>query len=297
MSDEQAVLLSVAEAKSQGLAKLIRNSHEAPIDLASTLQWDLGVDKTLVPKTAQHGWLYGTPLYGTLTPAQRHELLWLEVARDVSMFITVEQLLPVLYMGYINRYPDQLTADMHEYLMIFSKEEIVHTLMFKRYLAVAGLPFYVQPDGTSRLLAGMQKLPPAAGVLYTLLLEWVAELGAMHSTQTDEIDPLTRELFACHHGDEARHLAFGRWVSENYFTHASDEEMALVRGLVHGLVPRLLAEYTYNAQVALYTSFVLPVAADDEALIASVRQSEHNVALNAQRFAPMLAWLKKWKLM
>src|SRR5438309_8093023 len=97
-------------------------------------------------------------------------MLWREVARDISMFIWLEQRLPPLYVGYINKHRDDIPPHIYEYLMIFS----------------------------------------AVGILYTVLIEWLAELGAMHLARDETIDPLTRQLFIVHHRDEVRHISSGR---------------------------------------------------------------------------------------
>ena len=125
MSVATAVGLDVSESNKKGLSRLISVSHNRPMDFADALDWESGVDRTRLPKVPEHSWLYGTALYDQLTEEQRLECLWMEIARDVSMFISLEQTIPVLYMGYVNQYQGQLSKDIYEYLMIFSKEEIV----------------------------------------------------------------------------------------------------------------------------------------------------------------------------
>jgi hypothetical protein len=242
----------------------------------------------------EHCWIYGTPQFDALTDAQRHEVLWLENARDVSMFILLEQTLPPLYMGYLNAHPGALAPDVHEYLMIFSKEEIVHTLMFRRYMKMAQLPLYGPPDGLHEMLTvQLPKMHPVAGIIATLLLEWVAELSAMYVSQDDVVDPLTRRMFHEHHLEEARHIAFGRWVGESFFEHAPATSAAQMRQMMRGLMDRLVPQFTYNPEIARHTSFAFPIACDDQAAIDAVRNSEASRLLNEKRFAPLFAWLRK----
>lgn len=277
-----------------GVESLIAKSHAAPMDLNSVIPWELGVDRQGVPKRIEHCWIHGTPQFDTLTDAQRHEVLWLENARDVSMFILLEQTLPPLYMGYLNAHPGALAPDVHEYLMIFSKEEIVHTLMFRRYMKMAQLPLYGPPEGLHEMLTGqLPKMHPVAGIIATLLLEWVAELSAMHVSQDDVVDTLTRRMFYEHHLEEARHIAFGRWVGESFFEHAPADAAAQMRQMMRGLMARLVPQFTYNPEIARHASFAFPIACDDQAAIDAVRNSEASRLLNEKRFAPLFAWLRK----
>lgn len=288
-----AIFLDVEERRHKSLQKLIDVSHESPMNYADSLDWERGVDRTLPPKIPAHSWIAGTACEAALTAEQRQEVLWLEIARDVSMFMSLEQTLPVLYVGYLNKYERDLSPEIYQYLMIFSKEEIVHTMVFKRYMQVAGLPQF-GPEGSARfLLDELPKMHPAAGILFTLILEWVAELGAMYSTQAEGTDPLTRELFHRHHVDESRHIAFGRWIAESHFANAPTASVEQLRQITRKQIERLIPAYTFNPGIAKFTSFKFPVAPDDEAQIAEIHNSAANRAINEKRFAPLYTWLNK----
>lgn len=292
-----AEVLQVEARRQKGLARLIENSHADPMNLADSLDWSVGVNRALPPKLPEQCWIYGTPWYEALTPEQRHELLWLEIARDVSMFITLEQALPALYVGYLNQKEYNFRPEMYEYLMIFSKEEIVHTLVFKRYMKLAGLRQY-QSEGSGEVaMRELRDAHPVAGILFTLILEWVAELGAMSATQHEGVDPLTRQLFYRHHVDEARHIAFARWVVESHFATAPDESVAQLRDMARRQVERMVPAYTFIPHIGEFTSFEFPIRIDDEAAIETVLKSPANAALNRKRFAPLYNWLKKVEIL
>ncbi|MES2939461.1 MAG: diiron oxygenase [Pseudomonadota bacterium] len=277
-----------------GVARLIASSHERPMDVATVLSWSKGVDKTLVPKPAEQGWLAGTPYWEQLSEAQRHEVLWQETARDVSMFILLEQTIPPLYLGYINKHPGTMSGAVYEYLMLFSKEEIVHTLMFQRYMQMAGLGLYAPAGNLHELLTvQLPAMPPEFGISATMVIEWMAELAAMHASQSQDIEPMTRAMFYEHHVDESRHIAFGRWVTESYLEAAPPPAGDKLRGLLRGLMAALIPQFTYNPEIAQHVSFAFPVAADDQARIDEVRGSASNTALNDKRFAPLYGWLRK----
>jgi len=289
----QPRILDVDPRRQRSLRKLIEVSHEAPMDLLTSLPWSVGVDRSKTPKKVRHGWLTGTRFDEQLTPEQRHELLWLENARDVSMFISLEQVLPVLYVGYLNRHDRDLSAEVRDYLMVFSKEELVHIMTFRRYLEVAGLPLFGPEAATQFALEKLPGMPPIAGILFTIIVEWVAELGAMYSTQSAEVDPLTRALYRRHHVDEARHIAFARWVLESHFATAPEDELEQLRMMASSQLERLIPAYTFNPGIARFTSFPFPVDTKDEQQVREVTCSDANVALNARRLKPMNDWLAK----
>lgn len=291
MNTAASMQIDLGVKSERRVRKLIDYSHEQPMNFADCIEWQLGVNRQLPPKIPEHSWIYGTSYYDALTAEQRHEVLWLENARDVSMFISLEQTLPVLYVGYLNRYDNQFSPDIYEYLMIFSKEEIVHTLVFKEYMKVAGLPYFPGEGSVAVLLGELPDCHPVQGILYTLILEWCGELGAMFSTQSRRVDPLTRQLYSRHHVDEARHIAFARCIVEAYFASTPEEELVDVRRLARAQIERLLPFYTYNHSIANLTSFDFPIRTQED--IEVVTNSPANVALNEKRFAPMLNWARK----
>lgn len=285
-------LLTVMPSRLEKVRRLSEASHLQTMDHATVLPWNDPIDKALPPKNLDHLWIAGTRFAEGLTDTQRLELAWLETARDLSMFIWLEQSIPPLYMGYITRDHARIPPELQEYLMVFSKEEIVHTLTFKRFMAKAALPLFSPPQGLYTLLTEtLPNMAPPVGVLFTLLIEWVAEIGAMHTTQDAGIEPMTRTLFRAHHHDEARHIAFGRWIAESYFETASAADANQVRAMCRQIFPRLIDMYTYNPEIARHTTFDHPVRPDDLEAIEAVWRSEHNAALNAERFAALYAWM------
>lgn len=290
-SAEEPDILALDASHAKGLSKLIEVSHSDPIDLMTNIPWHLGVNRRLPPRILNHSWLYGTKYYDGLTGDQKLELSWLEIARDVAMFISLEQFLPILYVGFTQKYTGTISNDIAEYLLIFSREEISHTLMFKRYQKTAGLKDYRPMTGG--LVDVLPTMHPIAGVLFTLLVEWIAELGAMYSTQSDEVDPLTRQLFYRHHVDEARHIAFGRWLVERHFATHPEEELVELRQMARNLLDVQIPGFTFNREVIPLTSFDFPFADDDEEAINAVLGSNANAALNNKRFGPLLTWLER----
>ncbi|MDR2154577.1 MAG: diiron oxygenase [Burkholderiaceae bacterium] len=282
---------------------MINTSHRSPMLLGDVLPWDEMIDRSAPPKLASTSWIYGTKYWEQLTEAQRLEVLWLENARDVSFFIQLEQFLPPMYMSYLTAFGAALAPEIEEYMMIFAKEEIVHTQMFRRYLEKANLPNFVIPQrpGFAHVMHTLEhsprSLPPIVGVMWTLVLEWAAELNAVHCTQVDGIEPITKQMFWAHHIDEVRHITFGRRLCEDYFTSKSVEELTPIRNLFKPAIGDVLEEFKYTEQISDLTSFEFPIHKTDLAAIRAVRASENNTRLNAVRFKEIIDWLTRLDLM
>lgn len=278
---------------------LINASHRNLLFLDKVVDWETGIDFSKPPKVEESSWIYGTPYWDALTPAQRNEVLWLETGRDVSYFIWLEQTLPELYVGYVNQYHGVLTDDVREYLMVFSREEIVHTLMFRRYLDAAKLRLWSHPENIpnyslfERQLAGKH---PVYGICWNLLIEWFAELNSIFQTQTDGIDPLTRTMFREHHTEELRHIAFAKTVCENYFETAPAAEIAAMQEFFQKGYGFLLDEYTYMPEIALHASFDFPIQPGDTEAIRAIRNSPNNLRLNEARFRDVREWCRKYNI-
>lgn len=272
---------------------LIRASHKNYIDLETFLPWAGSIDKTRAPKLMDQLWIYGTPYHEQLTPEQRLEVAWLETARDASMFIHLEHVIPTVYSGYVNQYKDRFDPTVYEYLMLFSREELTHIMAFQRFLRLASLPWYSPPGSYAMLARSLPAMRPEVGIIFTLLIEWTAELAVMHGTQADEVEPFVRQIFKSHHLEEVRHIAFGKAIGEAFFARASEQERQEARQQMRFLVEGLHRVFNYNPEIAQYTSFTFPISPADEDVVTSIQTSEHNLALNRVRFKDVNDWCTK----
>jgi P-aminobenzoate N-oxygenase AurF len=293
----QALLIPTRPSTDKIIGRLIEVSNKEVMNLEASFMWQIGVDLTRRPKPEKSSWIYGTRFWDPMTPENKHEMLWREFARDVSMFIWLEQRLPPLYVGYINNYRNEIPPHIYEYLMVFSREEIVHTLAFRRFMKCAKLDLFSPPEGYGLLFNLLPTMHPVVGILYTLIIEWLAELGAMHIAQDETIDPLTRQLIIVHHHDEVRHITFGRKIVEDFFETAPADSLDTIRSRVGSQLPNLFDQYTYNAEIGEHLSFSYPVAADDAEAHAEIRTSSNNRRLNNERFGELYSWLRKLRIL
>jgi hypothetical protein len=288
-------ILSLNDEKTKQLSVLIDRSYINYIDVNKVLDWEKGVDRNMAPKRQDHSWIYGTRYWDALSEAQRLELLWKETAMNASMFIWLEAALPDLFMGYLHEYRERVPGAIHEYMMLFSKEEIVHILMFRRYIKMTGLELFQPPD----VLSFLQKLKtfhPIAGVLCTYLVESVAEEAAMQGSDGPGVEPLTRQMWKSHHFEEARHLAFGKWICESFLQNASEETKFKLGYLARAFMSTLVPHFTYTNEISKHLSFDIGINPEDSEEIDRVRKSPNNQRINKERYGAMLDWMKRFGL-
>jgi para-aminobenzoate N-oxygenase AurF len=287
-------ILNLGQHRMGQLDGLIASSHAVHMDLNSVLDWSRGVDKSLPAKRLECSCIYGTRHWDVLTDAQRIEMLWQEVALSASQFIWLEEALNPLFMRLLHRNHLRVPPAIREYMVIFCREEIVHTQMFRRYLKLAGLPVYGAPD-IQYFFEELVTMHPVVGVLCVYLGEALAEEAVMRQLGPG-IDPLTRQLFYEHHREEARHLAFGRTICEAFFEHAPVRAKERIGQLVRGMMSSLVPDYTYGPEIARHLSFDIGIDPDDKEEIRRVQLSPNNRRLTDETWGHLLRWLKRMGL-
>jgi hypothetical protein len=289
--------IDLPELIERKIVRLTEHSHDDQMDLNGSLPWADGVNKGVGPRRPDTCTIYGTPAWGALSPEQRHQLAWEEAARDVSTFIWLEQTLPPLYIGYINKHGHLLPDCLKDYLLVFSREEIVHVQVFRRYMEMAGLQVYSPPEGLHDLYVNkMNGVHPVMGLLGTMLVEWVAENATQHATNARWVEPLTRKMFRNHHREELRHISFARWVIGHLAAEGPPALRAEVRKFAEMIIDRAIRQYTVTADVATRVPFDLGFKPDDAESVAAMRRSPNNLRINGERFGPILAWLHRHEL-
>jgi hypothetical protein len=285
-------IFDLSDKSQESIKRFNIKSYENTMDVNLHIPTGTVIDKSMYAKKEEHTWLYNTRYYEALTEDQRRELSWLEVGRMTSGFIWLEQTIPSMFMNIVNDNQGKISSEVEDYLMLFSKEEIVHTLGFKRLMTLADMPIWKPYEALRGLVFNvLPNFEPRVRVYMTMLVEWIAEQGAMHSTQSDEIEPNLREFLLRHHTDEIRHLAFGKMLSESFFKHGNPEEVEKVKQMSKELVPAMIKSYSFDAEIGDYTSFEYPIKADDDEKIAELFESPELKKLNEERFSVMYQWL------
>lgn len=271
------------------IQQLIAKSLREPMDYHRSVPWELGCDKTRPAKRFDQVWLYNTSVWSKLTHEQRTELTWLEAARDISMFINLEQLIPQLFSTYLVSHGSRMSPEIHEYMMVFSREEFLHIMMFNRYLKLADLEKHEKNEFFYKLVEKLLTAEPEVGITFTLLIEWLAECKVMLSTQSDEVDPLTRAMTRAHHIEEVRHLHFGKTIAEAWFARTPPEATAEIRAKLRDMILSIVHAVPAIQQ---YTSFPLPCDLNDPALIEEARSKPHYHEIVQARYGEVFAWVR-----
>jgi P-aminobenzoate N-oxygenase AurF len=269
--------------------QLIDKSLRESMDYHLSVPWDMGVDKTKPAKRFEQTWLYHSSAWQRFTPEQQVEITWLETARDVSMVVNLETLIPQLFSTYMNAHSENMSPEIHEYMMIFEREELMHILAFHRYLRVIGHAKHAKMPYFYQLVDHLLTTPPEVGLVFTLLIEWLAEAKVMMN-QTEEVDPLTRALWRAHHIDEVRHIHFGKTIAEAWFAAQPPEATAGIRAKLRETILKMV-----HAVPAIqpHASFPFPCDMNDPALIDEVRASESYRQVIDARFGEIFAWCRK----
>jgi P-aminobenzoate N-oxygenase AurF len=265
---------------------LLRKSYDRPLEVRTAIPWDLGIDRNSLAKALARLWLYGTPFHELLNPQQRLEVSWLEIARDVSWLIKLKECMSSLYTSYPNRYRRSIPSEVQDYLLVQSKEDIVHVLMLKRYMSMAGLPTFKHFPALERISALLPEMHPCIAIVSNLVLTWIIDAGTMDATQNTGIDIVTREIFKLHHADKVRHLDFSRRLIEDYFSDSSRDDRQRVRQILSWVIPDMLSSYRFSPEIAAHTSFEFPV--NTHSTITAVRQSAQNELLDRERFQALV---------
>lgn len=287
----ELVRIPLSDATLSHVHTLLRKSYQKPLELQTAVPWSIGIDRDRPAKALTQLWLYGTPFYELLTERQRIEVSWLEIARDVSSLIKLKEYTSSLYIGYLNQYKRSLPPAIQDYLLVHAKDEIVHALTLKQYMRLAGLPDYGNFPAYGHIAALFPEMHPCIGILGNLLMGWIIDAGAMYSTQTSDIDGITRELFKLHHVDKSRHFDFSRRVVEDYFSGTSRQERQRVRQIFRWVIPDMLATYRFEPEIARHTSFEFPISAAKPEFVNAIRQSAHNSLMDDLRFTELMNWL------
>jgi P-aminobenzoate N-oxygenase AurF len=271
------------------IQQLTAKSLRDQMDYNHSVPWELGCDKTRPAKKFDQVWLYNTSVWSGLTHEQQIELTWLEAARDISMFINLEQLIPQLFSTYLVNHGARMSPEIHEYMMVFSREELLHIMMFNRYLKIAALEKHEKNDFFYKLVEKLLASEPEVGITFTLLIEWLAECKVMLSTQSDEIDPLTRAMTRAHHIEEVRHLHFGKTIAEAWFARTPPEATAEIRAKLRDMILSIVHAVP---AIQSYASFTLPCDLNDPALIEEARSKAHYHEIVQARYGEVFAWAR-----
>lgn len=230
--------------------RLLRSTADRAYIGELDIDWDapLEPDKEWVPAHRQT--LYGTTLWGELSPQQRRELGKREAVAVLSFGIYAEVGLSMMLMRSVIESP--VVADDHcRYALAEIGEEARHSTMFSRLINKSGVRPYLTPKPFRKAirLVGLVPSGPAA-YAGTLLIEEVLDRLQREGMADDTIQPHFRQLMKIHVLEEARHITYAREEMVRSIQARSTPLVAFHRGLfaaaVLGVLPALVNPRVYR---------------------------------------------------
>lgn len=201
--------------------------------------------------------LYGTETYNALSEQERKRLSFWEAVNFFSLNIHGEQ---TLIQGLADRLYKQWPDEISQYLHHFLDEENKHMVMFGNFCTRYGKKTYA--DKKVNFPHDMQR--GEADFLFfakIVIFEELVDVYNIRMGSDARLHPLVQQINSYHHGDESRHLAFGREIALQLYKDNVNQWAAETLERVR----RYLADYI----VATWKEYYNPSVYEDAGLANS----------------------------
>ncbi|MFE3056479.1 diiron oxygenase [Nocardia sp. NPDC059239] len=206
VSAPTAAALSGRESFAQ---RLLTGSVKKSYDPVVDLDWDapLDTDKLFLPPEVVS--LYGTPLWESMTPAQRRDLSREELANVLSVGIWFENLLNRLLLRELMA-GDPTSRHAH-YTLTEMGDECRHMMMFGKLIERIGTrPYW--PNRLERWTISALQLFLRGSMVWVgaLVGEEIFDALQRRTLDDPQLQPLVARTMRIHVTEEARHIGFAR---------------------------------------------------------------------------------------
>jgi hypothetical protein len=217
--------------------RLLLSSARASYDPLTEIDWDGPVDAGRYGMPPHRVSLYGTALWDQLTESQRRELSRQEVASLACVGIWFEAIL--MQMLIRHAYDRDPTTSHIQYAYTEIADECRHSVMFARFVAKMGAPYYRLPPA-ARSLGRFFKATSNGPLTFScaLFVEELLDQAQREAMADESIEPLTRAVSRIHVIEEARHMRYAReelireWPKRSALTRAHSRiALALVAAI------------------------------------------------------------------
>ncbi|HEU5473246.1 MAG TPA: diiron oxygenase [Actinophytocola sp.] len=216
----------------------VRNSYDPQLDI----DWDAPSEPGKIYLPPERVSLYGTELWGELSPEQQTELAKHELGSIASVGLWTE----IVLMQLLARYAENLdprTAHA-QYALTEIGDETRHSIMFGKTLTRFGVPAYGPPQLVRRLSPLFKNVVGGASMFASVLVvEEMTDRLQRATMDDDGVQPLVRMVNRIHVIEEARHVRYAR--------EELVRELATVRG------PMLEVHRAVTAVVAFTVADIL----------------------------------------
>lgn len=208
--------------------RLLTGSVKKSYDPVVDLDWDAPLDpeKLFLPPEVVS--LFGTPLWESMTAAQRRELSRQELANVLSVGIWFENLLNrLLLRELMNNDP---TTRYSHYTLTEMGDECRHMMMFGKLIdRIEARPYWPTPP--ARLLISSLQIFLRGSMTWVgaLVGEEIFDALQRRTLDDPELQPLVSRAMRIHVTEEARHIGFARDALVRRVPQMSRAELAYTR--------------------------------------------------------------------
>ncbi|MDQ1679072.1 MAG: hypothetical protein QOC93_4216 [Actinomycetota bacterium] len=189
--------------------RLLASSAKASYDPMVEIDWDAPLPDGLYGMTPEWSSLYGTPLWESMSEADRITLTKHEFASISGVGIWFEMILMHLVLRDIY---DQDPATPHvQYALTEIADECRHSVMFARAAEKFGAPSYGPTRHVNHLGRIFKTLTFGPNVYAGILVaEEILDIFQRDMIKDERVQPITRTASRIHVVEEARHMRFAR---------------------------------------------------------------------------------------
>ncbi|HKH52022.1 MAG TPA: diiron oxygenase [Mycobacterium sp.] len=278
-----------APTRKEVAERLLKGSVKKSYAPIVDIDWDAPLDPDkyfLPPKTVS---LYGTPLWDTMTRAQRIELSRQEFVNTLSAGIWFENILnQALLRKMMHQDP---TARATHYQLTELGDETRHMVMFGKAIERVGAK-PVRPKRYQRIIINALPLTFQGSLLWVAALIGEEIFDSLQRQMMDDNDlqPIVQRLMRIHVTEEARHIQFARDGLRKRVPHMRRVNKIWVANL-NG-VGGYFFRYLFTNPVPYRR-----VGLDAREARRAARRSPHRHEVQVVGFAPLAAFLEDVGLM
>ncbi|MGN0922073.1 MAG: diiron oxygenase [Cellvibrio sp.] len=277
------------ERLNQVTERLISSSEKKSMSTLYSHPWDEPVTNAPFLRKKERISIYGTSYWDKASADEIQRLSVEEMATWWAAFVHLESLVVEYYMRELNNDAFNDLPIVRDYMKHFIKEELVHTLVFKKAMDYFGCEMYAMPPFLRSFYddnAGTGRYPLMA-VYLTMVIEWIADQYQRLDVEADYIHPMAKAVVQEHWKEEMRHIKWGQQMIQSLI-HTDEEFRRHAQELTPIYVRQLIDQGVTNVECFERIGFAHPDFKDHEALLEAVLYSDHRQKLNSQLIKPLL---------
>lgn len=196
-------------ARERTATRLLASSAKHSFDPLTDVDWDAPIDPEAWWMPPEDSSLYGTPLWESLTQAQRIEVTKHEFASILGVGIWFEEILMVMLLKQVYR-RDATTAHV-QYALTEIADECRHSTMFAQLITTMGSRCF--GPGQRRLTLGrifQNRASSTQTFAGAMFVEEILDAFQRAGIKDGRLQTQSHQVCKIHVTEEARHIAYAR---------------------------------------------------------------------------------------